>query len=94
MFASRLRRSVVLAAPLATYASTITRSSSSASAVEHFDYLVVGGSGGVASARRAALYGKRVALVERGPSRDARAASGTAAGTAARASTSAACRRR
>ena len=73
MFASRLRRGVVLAAPLATYASTITRSSSSASAVEHFDYLVVGGgSGGVASARRAALYGKRVPLVERGPSRDAR----------------------
>ena len=36
---------------------------------EHYDYLVIGGgSGGVASARRAALYGKRVALVERGPS--------------------------
>lgn len=37
-------------------------------APEHFDYVVVGvGSGGVASARRAAMYGKRVALVRRGP---------------------------
>jgi len=33
---------------------------------DHFDYLVVGGgSGGVASARRAAMHGKRVALIER-----------------------------
>lgn len=40
-------------------------------AIEHYDLLVVGGgSGGVATARRAALYGKRVALVERGPDRD------------------------
>lgn len=32
---------------------------------QHFDYLVIGGgSGGVASARRAASYGAKVALVE------------------------------
>ena len=37
------------------------------SSAEHFDYLVIGGgSGGIASARRAATYGKRVAVVERG----------------------------
>merc|ERR1711965_904646 len=67
-----LRRGALLAAPLATYASTFGRSASSHAAVEHFDYLVVGGgSGGVASARRAAMYGKRVALVERGPKWDA-----------------------
>ena len=36
-------------------------------AKEHFDYLVIGaGSGGIASAKRAALYGKKVAVVERG----------------------------
>lgn len=41
------------------------RSLSSNSEGGHFDYLVIGGgSGGVASARRAATYGKRVALVE------------------------------
>ncbi len=35
--------------------------------MERFDYLVLGGgSGGIASARRAASYGARVALVERG----------------------------
>ena len=44
-------------------------STASPSTAEHFDYLVIGGgSGGVASARRAAMYGKRVALVERGAS--------------------------
>jgi len=33
---------------------------------DHFDYLVVGGgSGGIASSRRAAMYGKKVAVVER-----------------------------
>ncbi len=37
----------------------------SGSNVDHFDYLVIGGgSGGLASARRAAKYGARVALVE------------------------------
>ncbi|KAH6926809.1 hypothetical protein HPB50_022343 [Hyalomma asiaticum] len=36
--------------------------------VKHFDYLVIGGgSGGIASARRAAEYGAKVALVEHGP---------------------------
>ncbi|KAL1418948.1 hypothetical protein MTO96_005489 [Rhipicephalus appendiculatus] len=36
--------------------------------VRHFDYLVIGGgSGGIASARRAAEYGARVALIECGP---------------------------
>jgi heterodisulfide reductase subunit A-like polyferredoxin len=41
----------------------------SAAAGEHFDYLVLGaGSGGMASARRAAdLYGAKVAIVESGP---------------------------
>ena len=34
---------------------------------EHFDFLVIGGgSGGIASARRAASYGARVALIEGG----------------------------
>lgn len=33
----------------------------------HFDYLVIGaGSGGIASARRAASYGKKVAVIEKG----------------------------
>lgn len=33
--------------------------------LNHFDYLVIGGgSGGIASANRAAMYGKKVALVE------------------------------
>lgn len=32
----------------------------------HFDYLVIGaGSGGIASARRAATYGAKVAVVEK-----------------------------
>src|SRR5690606_33669345 len=35
--------------------------------MEHFDYVVIGGgSGGVATARRAAEYGAKVALVEAG----------------------------
>jgi len=35
---------------------------------DHFDYLVIGaGSGGIASARRAAEYGAKVAIVEAGP---------------------------
>jgi len=34
---------------------------------EHFDLVVIGGgSGGMATARRAASYGKKVALIERG----------------------------
>lgn len=38
---------------------------------EHFDFLVVGGgSGGIACARRAAVHGKKVMVVERGPDRD------------------------
>jgi glutathione reductase (NADPH) len=37
------------------------------SAVSHFDYIVIGGgSGGIASARRAASYGAKVALIESG----------------------------
>mmetsp|Transcript_74022 Transcript_74022/g.149142 ORF Transcript_74022/g.149142 Transcript_74022/m.149142 type:complete len:515 (+) Transcript_74022:3-1547(+) len=37
-------------------------------ASEHYDYLVIGaGSGGMASARRAAQWGAKVAVVERGP---------------------------
>ncbi|KAJ8611965.1 hypothetical protein CTAYLR_004341 [Chrysophaeum taylorii] len=39
----------------------------SSSSESHFDYLVIGGgSGGIASARRAATYGAKVAVVERG----------------------------
>lgn len=35
---------------------------------QHFDYLVIGaGSGGIASARRAAEYGAKVAIIEAGP---------------------------
>ncbi len=35
---------------------------------KHFDYLVLGaGSGGIASARRAAAHGAKVAIVEHGP---------------------------
>ena len=34
---------------------------------ETYDYVVIGGgSGGLASARRAAMYGKKVALIEKG----------------------------
>ena len=34
---------------------------------DHYDLIVIGGgSGGMATARRAASYGKRVALIERG----------------------------
>jgi len=40
----------------------------------HFDFIVLGGgSGGSACARRAAEYGARVCIVDRGPSRDATA---------------------
>jgi len=38
-----------------------------AAAAKVFDYLVIGGgSGGIASARRAAEFGSRVALIEKG----------------------------
>ena len=75
MFASRLRRGVVLAAPLATYASTITRSSSSAStAVEHFDYLVVGGGARTTERRRRdaniAVAGEFAATIARSADHD------------------------
>eukprot|EP00968_Pinguiococcus_pyrenoidosus_P019847 scaffold2224_cov261-Pinguiococcus_pyrenoidosus.AAC.20 len=41
-------------------------------ATEHFDFIVIGGgSGGSAAARRAAGYGAKVALIERGDQRDA-----------------------
>ena len=63
-----LRSSLLaVAAPFAS-ANLGTRTLSAAAIdPEHFDYIVIGGgSGGVASARRAAMYGKRVALVERG----------------------------
>lgn len=43
-------------------------SNAAGTAGRHFDYLVIGGgSGGIASARRAAEYGAKVALVENGP---------------------------
>lgn len=49
---------------------------------QHFDYIAIGGgSGGIASANRAAMYGKKVALIE-------------AKELGVPASTSAACRRR
>ena len=68
-----LRRplSLLAAAPLATFARTFATAEASAPGANHFDYVVVGGgSGGVASARRAAMLGKRVALIERGPGWD------------------------
>jgi glutathione reductase (NADPH) len=38
---------------------------STSSSSKHFDYLVIGaGSGGLASARRAAMFGKKVGLIE------------------------------
>ena len=41
--------------------------SASDDANETYDYVVIGGgSGGLASARRAAMYGKKVALIEKG----------------------------
>ena len=47
--------------------SAVYMSTSASDAIEHFDYLVVGGgSGGIASARRAATYGKKVAVIEKG----------------------------
>jgi len=40
---------------------------SASSVASHFDFLVIGaGSGGIASARRAASYGKKVAVIEKG----------------------------
>ena len=72
---SLLRRSLLIGAPLAATSRLVGGNapalSTTASKTEHFDYLVIGGgSGGVASARRAAMYGKKVALVERGPEWD------------------------
>lgn len=62
-----LRSSLLAAAPLVARTAQL----SGAPNEHHFDYLVIGGgSGGVASARRAAMLGKRVALVERGPEWD------------------------
>ena len=68
-----LRRSIALAAaaPLAATARLVAAMSTTSATADHYDYLVIGGgSGGVASARRAAMYGKKVALVERGPEWD------------------------
>ena len=49
-------------------ATPLARASSSAEGETHFDYLVIGaGSGGMASARRAAQWGAKVAVVEKGP---------------------------
>ncbi len=45
----------------------MSASSAVKKALPHFDYLVIGcGSGGIASARRAASYGAKVAVIERG----------------------------
>jgi len=68
------RRSLLtIGAPLgalATGAMSVARCSTKPSP-DHFDFLVIGGgSGGVACARRAAMYGKKVVVVERGPDRD------------------------
>ena len=65
------RYSLLAAAPLAAVARQLVGNEAAAPPWD-FDYLVIGGgSGGVASARRAAMLGKRVALVERGPEWDA-----------------------
>jgi len=56
---------------LATGAATGIARCSTKTSPDHFDFLVIGGgSGGVACARRAAMYGKKVVVVERGPDRD------------------------
>ena len=48
-----------------TVSNTMMTISESQSEAKVFDYIVIGGgSGGVASARRAATYGKNVALIE------------------------------
>ncbi len=72
LLARAARRAILLAAPAGLAAARLSTPAASASAdPDHYDYLVIGGgSGGVSSARRAALYGKRVALVERGPEWD------------------------
>jgi len=64
-----LRRSIVAASASFAYATRLGAAAlASTTSSDHFDYLVIGGgSGGVASARRAAMHGKRVALIERGP---------------------------
>jgi glutathione reductase (NADPH) len=65
------RYSLLAAAPLAAAARSLSSSEAASGGKWDYDYLVIGGgSGGVASARRAAMYGKRVALVERGPEWD------------------------
>lgn len=71
--ASALSRALMAATPLAAATAAVVRSSSvAAPSAEHYDYLVIGGgSGGVSSARRAAMYGRKVAIVERGAEWDA-----------------------
>ena len=65
------RYSLLGFAPLAVARQLSTEAQAAPPPMDKFDYLVVGGgSGGVASARRAAMLGKRVALVERGPEWD------------------------
>ena len=50
-----------------TISKITTSANASTSHTHDFDYLVVGaGSGGIASARRAASYGAKVAVVEKG----------------------------
>jgi hypothetical protein len=50
-----------------TTAVKMSRGEGTGNGANHFDYLVIGaGSGGIASARRAASYGKKVAVIEKG----------------------------
>lgn len=50
-----------------THSSILSMSTSSSTDGYDFDYLVIGaGSGGIASARRAATYGAKVGVVEKG----------------------------
>ena len=70
-----LRRSLLAAAPLGAFIwgprGRSLCAAAPAGSPDHFDLLVIGGgSGGLASARRAALYGKKVAVVERGATWD------------------------
>lgn len=68
MLKSALRRTLL---PLGALATGAAARCSTKSAPEHFDLLVIGGgSGGIACARRAAMHGKKVAVIERGPDRD------------------------
>jgi pyruvate/2-oxoglutarate dehydrogenase complex dihydrolipoamide dehydrogenase (E3) component len=56
----------VLRSPFRRSAAGLLKASAANSDETHFDYLVIGaGSGGIASARRAASYGAKVGVIEK-----------------------------